>query len=173
MFNKCSCVQFLYFPYLLLFLFSFVCLFIVCFVLFFCFWIAHLWCNCVVFLFVSIIVGIYFWVISSFEVFRNMVLYVVWVLLFGFSLDPQNHEILGLVSLIVDVWVVSLKMYTVKLPFHQLSTRRSHYTVIGQWICSQCWQLLAERWLHCQWELSHCSACSCQQSLHSHCPVTV
>ena len=95
--------------YIFFFFVFFLSLFLFCFVFLDCTSLI-LWCNnCIVFLFVSI-VGIYFWVVSFFEVFRNMVLYVVSVLLFEFSLDPQNHQVLGLVSLTVDAWVVSLKM---------------------------------------------------------------
>ena len=39
-------------------------------------------------------------------------------------------------------------------------------TVTGQWLCSDCSQL--QRWLSCQWQCSHRSAGSFQQSLASH-----
>ena len=43
-------------------------------------------------------------------------------------------------------------------------------TVTSLWLDSNCWQLPAERWLHCHWHFSHCSAGSCQVTtyLYSH-----
>ena len=72
-----------------------------------------------------------------------------------------------------EIYAEIYKTYTAKLLFHQSPTRPCHYTMTGQWLCCDCWQLSVERLLHCHWQLSHRSAGSCQQSLSSHSIVTV